>query len=102
VGLAAPVATLETFRETNEALVVSAHVLAAGRGLRAGLACGVLEGDAMHDFTPFSAWTGGALMGAAASILLLGSGRISRLSPRSLLATGMPSARLVAWIGGIS
>jgi uncharacterized membrane protein YedE/YeeE len=34
----------------------------------------------MHDFTPFSALAGGALIGVAASILLLGSGRIAGIS----------------------
>jgi uncharacterized protein len=34
----------------------------------------------MHDFTPFSALVGGALIGLAASLLLLASGRIAGIS----------------------
>lgn len=34
----------------------------------------------MHDFTPLSALIGGALIGVAASLLLLGSGRIAGIS----------------------
>jgi uncharacterized membrane protein YedE/YeeE len=34
----------------------------------------------MHNFTPLSALIGGGLIGAAASILLLGSGRIAGIS----------------------
>jgi uncharacterized membrane protein YedE/YeeE len=34
----------------------------------------------MHDFTPWSALAGGALIGLAASLLLLGNGRIAGIS----------------------
>jgi uncharacterized protein len=34
----------------------------------------------MHDFTPWSALAGGALIGLAASLLLLGSGRVAGVS----------------------
>lgn len=34
----------------------------------------------MHDFTPWQALAGGALIGLAASILLLGSGRVAGIS----------------------
>jgi uncharacterized protein len=34
----------------------------------------------MHDFTPISALVGGGLIGLAASVLLLGSGRIAGIS----------------------
>ncbi|HKP64167.1 MAG TPA: YeeE/YedE thiosulfate transporter family protein [Polyangiales bacterium] len=65
----------------------------------------------MHDFTPWSALTGGALIGAAASLLLIAAGRIAGISGilggvllpargdvrwRALFLVGLVSAGLIA------
>jgi len=67
----------------------------------------------MHDFTPWSALAGGALIGLAASVLLLGLGRIAGisgivgglLSPnkgdvswRAAFVIGLVLAGLVMWL----
>jgi uncharacterized protein len=49
----------------------------------------------MHDFTPWSALAGGALIGLAASLLLLGNGRIAGIS-------GILSGLLVRQPGDVS
>lgn len=59
----------------------------------------------MHHFTPWSALAGGALIGLAASLLLIALG-ISRASPRSLVATltfiasGIVAVLLTRLLGG--
>lgn len=55
----------------------------------------VLCGSVMHDFTPWSALAGGALIGLAASLLLLVSGRIAGIS-------GMLGGLLVPTRGDVS
>lgn len=58
----------------------------------------------MHDFTPYSALAGGALIGLAASLLLVANGRIAGVSG---IATGLMSRTRgdVAWralfVGGL-
>jgi uncharacterized protein len=67
----------------------------------------------MHDFTPWSALAGGALIGLAASLLLLANGRIAGISGilsgllvrqrgdvawRALFVAGLLIAGLTAWL----
>lgn len=53
----------------------------------------------MHDFTPIPAFVGGALIGLAASLFLLGHGRVAGISGLygSVLRRGSPNRGLAIW-----